>query len=364
MHIITPYDPWAPKKKKKTWQEELWEQQQIAEIEAKMLAEASSRTLPPNSPDIAAATAGPAINAPAGAGGAPIVHWFSSQNAGSVTSINFAIVPSAMGTAPFTAQFQNLSSPDALNFWTWIWNFNDGTAGSTDRDPLHTFANTGSYNIALTGSSPNGTVVTQSVRVAYASASRPNLPITVAFTPTQTTGSVPLTVSFLNLTPNYSATNANTYKWIFSGSTTPVTPVTTSALTNPSITFYNTGSYSIKLETTGSWDVTGSAYYLLAVSASHPTLAASFTVRNGSGAAPKLVGFDNTTTYTGAGNLQVTWSYGSGSVASTMVLSSPNYQGDPADLTYINAGNYTASLQITESAYGLRSETTRSFQLA
>jgi PKD repeat protein len=266
MHIITPYDPWSPKKKK-TWREELWEQNQIVEVEARMLAEANSRTLPPNSPPTSLATVGPAAGAAAGAGGAPVVHWFASQNAANVTSINFTIAPSYTGTAPFAAQFVNLSSPDALNFWTWNWNFGDGTTDSA-RDPLHTFAQTGSYSVSLTGSSPNGTVVTQSIRLSYASASRPDMPITVAFSPTQTTGSVPFTVDFINQTANFSSTDVNTYKWIFSGSTTPVTPVTTSAVANPSIVFYNRGNYSIKLETTGSWNVTGSAYYQLAISAS------------------------------------------------------------------------------------------------
>jgi PKD repeat protein len=266
MHIITPYDPWTPKKKK-TWQEELWEQNQIAEVEAQMLAEVSSKTLPPNSPPIAQAVAGPAIGAPSGGGGAPLARWFSSNNPASVTSINFAITPSVTGVAPFTAQFVNLSSPDAVDFWTWVWNFNDGTALGSGTAPRHTFAQTGSYTVSATGSSPNGLIVTQSVRVSYVSASRPDMPITVAFIPTQTTGSVPLTVAFTNQTANFSATS-NVYKWTFSGSTTPVTPVTTSVVANPSIVFYNTGSYSVKLETTGSWDVTGSRYYVLAISAS------------------------------------------------------------------------------------------------
>jgi PKD repeat protein len=261
MHIITPYNPWAPKKKKKTWQEELWEQQQIAELEAKVLSEASSRTLPQNSPAISVATAGPMVNAGAGAGGAPRPNYFNPN----VNSITFTINP-LTGAAPFTANFINDSSPDAVQHWSWTWNFGDGST-SAERAPVHVYANTGSYTVSLTGSSPQG-VVTQSVRTNYVSASRPDMPIAVTFTPTQTTGSVPLAINFVNTTANFSSTGVNTYKWIFSGSTKPVTPITTSVVASPTVVFYDTGSYSIKLETTGSWNVTGSAYYLLAVSAS------------------------------------------------------------------------------------------------
>ena len=274
MHIITPYNPWAPKKKK-TWQEELWEQQAIAEAEAQMLAEASSRTLPPNSPDISVATAGPAVNAPAGAGNAPVAGWFRAQTVAAVPTIAFAATPGSAGPAPFSVTFLNMSSPDALNFWTWNWNMNDGTPNHTEKNPFHTFTQTGSYRVSLTGSAPNGTIVTQSVVILAVSASRPNMPLVPILVPTQVSGTVPMTVQFANRTPLY-ASVANVYKWTFSGSLGGYLgvdgalsyPITTSAVTEPSITFYRTGSYSVKLETTGSWDTSGSVFYLMAVSAS------------------------------------------------------------------------------------------------
>jgi len=46
MEIITPYDPWTPKKPK-TWQETVFEQQAIAEAEARMIAEAQRPPPPP-----------------------------------------------------------------------------------------------------------------------------------------------------------------------------------------------------------------------------------------------------------------------------------------------------------------------------
>lgn len=42
MHIIENHDPWSPKKDK-TWQEKLWEQQELAAIEARARAEAEAK---------------------------------------------------------------------------------------------------------------------------------------------------------------------------------------------------------------------------------------------------------------------------------------------------------------------------------
>jgi hypothetical protein len=56
MHIITPYNPYASKNSK-TWQEEAWEQQQIAEIEAKRSMEAENKALPIQPPKPSAPTA-------------------------------------------------------------------------------------------------------------------------------------------------------------------------------------------------------------------------------------------------------------------------------------------------------------------
>ena len=49
MHLITPYSPWSPKKNR-TWQDEAWEQQQIAEIEAKTSEKTEKLNVPENLP--------------------------------------------------------------------------------------------------------------------------------------------------------------------------------------------------------------------------------------------------------------------------------------------------------------------------
>ena len=255
IYLIQPYNAYA-KPRKKTPQEIIFEQNEIAEMEYKVLQEElHSRTLPNNSPAIAAPTAGPMQGMAAGGGGQPNPEYFHPA----ITNISFSAQPTT-GVAPLTVQFTNQSSFDALVYDNWAWSFGDGTTG-VGISPVHLYP-TGTFSVSLTGSSTDPYITTsQSFYLNVASASIPT--VVANLTPINITGSLavsnPFFVTFTNLTSNYSMTQ-NTYKWIFSGSTSPVTPVTTSVAVNPTIAFYNTGSYSVKLEATGSWNLTGSDY--------------------------------------------------------------------------------------------------------
>jgi PKD repeat protein len=43
-------------------------------------------------------------------------------------------------------QFTDLSTPTATS---WLWNFGDGTASGTTRNPSHTYSTPGTYNVSL-----------------------------------------------------------------------------------------------------------------------------------------------------------------------------------------------------------------------
>jgi hypothetical protein len=62
---------------------------------------------------------------------------------------NFVASPLS-GENPLTIQFTDTSTgnPD-----TWSWNFGDGTAAATTRNPVHTYGNPGTYSLTLTASS-------------------------------------------------------------------------------------------------------------------------------------------------------------------------------------------------------------------
>ena len=147
MHIITPHDPWSPKKKRNTWQEELWEQQQIAELEAKVLAEAQSKTLPPNSPDISVATAGPAVNAAAGGGGQARPAWY---NRSALLNAAFTFVSSSKA-APSNVTITNTSTNGGPGTMTYLWDLGSGSITSTATTPaVQAYTKAGTYTITLT----------------------------------------------------------------------------------------------------------------------------------------------------------------------------------------------------------------------
>lgn len=235
MHIITPYNPWAPKKKK-TWQEQQWEEQQIAEIEAKMLAEASSRTLPDNAPAIAAATVGGMANTMAGGGGQPTVQYFHPE----ADVVDFSASP-LLDDGPVTVVFTNLTSTP--QFDTYLWKFGDGTM-STDVNPTHVF-DTGSFTVQLTASYASGPSNATS-KTAYISSSLPT--VTAAFTYVTQSGGAPNDITFTNASVNSSQTPTTTYLWLFG------TGSLTSTAVNPAaVTYTAPGGYTASLQVTGSY---------------------------------------------------------------------------------------------------------------
>ena len=56
------------------------------------------------------------------------------------------------GTAPLVVQFGDQSTGPITD---WLWNFGDGRT-SVARNPSHTYAHTGPYNVSLTVSGPGG----------------------------------------------------------------------------------------------------------------------------------------------------------------------------------------------------------------
>jgi len=56
------------------------------------------------------------------------------------------------GTAPLQVQFTDQS---AGTISSWLWNFGDGST-SSERDPIHTYAQAGDYTVSLTVSGPGG----------------------------------------------------------------------------------------------------------------------------------------------------------------------------------------------------------------
>src|SRR3989441_195217 len=180
------------------------------------------------------------------AGGSYTVTLTVTDNQGAQNSVTHSVAPSQPNqppTAAFTAScpaltcsFTDQSSDPDGTIATWRWDFGDGSAAGTTRNPSHTYSTGGSYTVTLTVTDNQGAPnsVTHSV-----APSQPNQPPTAAFT-----ASCPaLTCSFTDQSSDPDGTIA-TWRWDFGdGSAAGTTR-------NPSHTYSTGGSYTVTLTVT------------------------------------------------------------------------------------------------------------------
>ena len=97
--------------------------------------------------------------------------WPSKRNSGNVPAVAqteatvadaepvvaFAADPPA-GAAPLSVDFTDLTtSYDPIV--SWLWDFDDGSPGSVAQSPTHVFSDPGSYDVSLTVTDDDGSVV-------------------------------------------------------------------------------------------------------------------------------------------------------------------------------------------------------------
>jgi len=116
---------------------------------------------------------------------------------------------------------------------SYSWNFGDGTALSTVKDPVHTYAAAGTYTVVLTVRNTGGsTTHTQSITVAELA------PAIASSTYTK----MGLTVTFTNASTN----NPTSYSWNFGDGTAVNTGI------NPVHRYSAAGTYTVTLTATNS----------------------------------------------------------------------------------------------------------------
>jgi PKD repeat protein len=134
--------------------------------------------------------------------------------------------------APLTVAFTDLSTGNPLR---WTWRFGDGYV-STDRNPIHTFQNPGSYDVTLTVTGMEGSVsATKTIEVVP-------VPLSADFTAEPTTGSAPLTVEFTDT----SAGEPTSWTWTFFKDAQGIEGVIQGS-PNQVYTFNEPGMYSVQL---------------------------------------------------------------------------------------------------------------------
>lgn len=324
-YLFEPYNAWDrhTPKKKKHWHEIVEEEQLMARIIAEQQAQQAQQQVQNQA------------MAAAGAGGVPPYAYFHSE----LEVVDFSATP-LTGAGPLTVVFTNLTtSPEGDSY---LWTFGDGET-STEQSPTHLYSVTGSFTASLQVTNSLGQAKIET-KNNYISSSVPV--VTAAFTYTSESAIAPATVSFVSTTTNTSQTPTTTLLWTLDGN-----PTTSTSTTVDSI--YQSGSHSASLQATGSYNKTSVTHSVITLAA--PTLTATFTFTTSSTTAPSTASFTNNTTYNGHGTLTYKWLFGSGSFTSSLQSPSPFF--------YTAAGGYTASLQVTESSYNIKSALSRSFTL-
>ena len=234
------------------------------------------------------------------------------------------------GSAPLTVQFTDKSTNNPTS---WRWNFGDGT-NSTQRNTTHAYSITGNYTVNLTVSNANGT---SSKLGTINISTKPVVPPVANFSTNLTSGYVPLTVQFTDL-----STNATSWKWSFGDGS----PLTTEY--NPTHTYSKAGTYTVKetVSNAAGKDTEVKTNYITVKSALQAPVA-DFSANITSGGAPMEVKFTDKST---GSPTEWKWNFGDGSQiidGTTSTYQNPTH-------TYLKAGTYT----VKETAINAVSRTT------
>jgi YVTN family beta-propeller protein len=144
----------------------------------------------------------------------------------------FSASPSS-GKGPLKVSFTDQSTGAPVE---WKWYFGDGS-NSTERNPVHTYNESGLYSVSLTVSNSNGSnSLTKTGYIAVSGVSNP--PVT-SFTASQTSEKTPLIIQFTD----QSTGSPTAWKWVFGDGND-------SKDEYPIYTYKKSGSYTVALTTT------------------------------------------------------------------------------------------------------------------
>jgi len=219
------------------------------------------------------------------------------------------------GSGTLTTSFSDLSTGVVT---VRSWNFGDG-ATSFAASPTHTYSAPGTYTVSLTVGGPGG--IDTETKPDYITVDQP-APV-ANFTAMPSSGDVPLTVSFTDLTSGL----VSSWSWDFGDGGT-------GSVQNPLYTYTSSGTYSVTLTATGpggSAPETKTDY--IVVSEQAPI--AEFSATPTTGVAPLSVSFTDLSA--GGPATNYSWSFGDGGSSSS---ASPSH-------VYAAAGTYTVALTLT-----------------
>ena len=250
-----------------------------------------------------------------------------------IADFNWTVTPNN----PLRYEFHNLSTP-LSNTDSIRWTFGDGTS-STDVNPVHTYANAGTYTVCLRvqkqtppGSAPCVREICKTVVVTAPCNMVPDF----TWTATQTN---PLQIEFHNTSTN--TLPADSMRWTFGDGAT-------SSVINPVHTYTAPGTYTVCLKIIRYYagTTTPCIREICKTIVVHApcTLVVNFTSQPDS-AHPLRIKFTNTSTPINATD-SVRWTFGDGSSVSGL-QSDPNV-ANPTHI-YAHAGTYTVCLRVKKN---------------
>jgi PKD repeat protein len=166
----------------------------------------------------------------------------ASNNSGAdtiirVDYIKVKTIPTAKFTAVVNGVIATFTNTSSGNPSSYLWKFGDGDT-SIVTNPVHTYANPGTYNVILTATNECGST-SDTVSVVILSSAPPS----AAFSVNPSSGCAPLTVNFTN-----NSTGAVSYSWSFPGGNPTV-----STETNPTVVYDTAGVYTVTLTATNAF---------------------------------------------------------------------------------------------------------------
>ena len=125
----------------------------------------------------------------------------NDNGSSSVKSMNITVnrvpkSPVANFTANLTVKFTDISTNSPTR---WEWNFGDGTATSTEQNPVHVYSGEGTYHVTLIATNAGGSSYVRSMDITV---NRVLTPPVADFTADKTEGTTPLTVKFTDTSTN------------------------------------------------------------------------------------------------------------------------------------------------------------------
>jgi len=250
-----------------------------------------------------------------------------TQGGNQVPTVTASATPTT-GLAPLAVAFHATAQDADGSIASYAWTFGDGGT-SSQQNPSHTYQSAGTFNAAVTVTDNQSATASSQVTVSVGTAA--NQPPVASVAASPRSGTAPLAVVFSGSGSDPDGTIAS-YSWTFGDGGT-------STQQSPSHTYSVAGNFTATLTVRDNAGATGSASVGIAVSsAGNQPPSASAQASPLSGAAPLLVAFTGGGTDADGTIVSWLWSFGDGGTATQQ---SPQH-------TYATAGNYTATLTVTD----------------